>query len=125
METDFDFHEWACLAKTDPEAFEQLRAKCIDQFICASGKHKRRLEGLQFKIDAKRKLSHTADKALVVISQMMVKSLNELGDELKSLSHDAKNPSVIRHVYTAVESPSCKVLPLLPRHDRSPDRVRL
>lgn len=114
MDTDFDFHEWASLAKTDPDAFEQRRMKCIDQFISGSGRHRKRLEGLQFKIDAERRLAHTPEKALVVISKMMVRSLNLLGEELKSLSEETNKPSAGENVRAPIEQPSCKVIYLPP-----------
>lgn len=127
MNTDFDFQEWASLAKTDPEAFEQRRLNYIDQFLSGSGKHRRRLEGLQFKIDAERKLAHTPEKALVVISKLMVESLNELGEELKSLSDETKKLSASEEACAPVakELPSCKVIYLLPRHARSLDEFHV
>lgn len=121
MHTNIDFQEWAYLAKNDPEAFEQRRVKYIDQFLNGFGQGKRRLEGLQFKIDAQRKLAHTPGNALVVISKMMMKSLNELGLELRKLSDETKMPSAGKCANSQIELPSCEVIYLLPKHDSSRD----
>ncbi|KAF0191873.1 MAG: hypothetical protein FD165_1596 [Gammaproteobacteria bacterium] len=52
----FDFDEWQRLAQTDPAAFEDWRASVIRQFIeQAPPDRRRRLEGLQWRIDMERR----------------------------------------------------------------------
>ena len=43
METEFDFQEWALLAKESPEAFERRRREAIQHFLDASDEEQRRL----------------------------------------------------------------------------------
>lgn len=111
---DFDYQEWASLAKTDPEAFELRRVQYIDKFLNNAGKHRQRLEGLQFTIDATRRLAHTPPMALLAISKRMIQSLSDLGDELAALE------LLTRGECAAVapmkkELPPCKVIRLPPR----------
>ena len=52
METEFDFQEWALLAKESPEAFERRRREAIQHFLDASDEEQRRLgRSLQREID--------------------------------------------------------------------------
>ena len=54
-ESDFDFEEWALLAKTDPAAFEAKRKEAIAQLIAgATPRMQERLRGLQWRIDMDR-----------------------------------------------------------------------
>lgn len=85
MNLDFNFNEWVFLAKTNPEGFERYREQCINQFLSQSGRHRRRLEALQSRIDVERELAPTPEAALAVISYKMCQSLSLLGEEIKSL----------------------------------------
>ncbi len=85
MNLEFHFNEWAFLAQTNPEGFERYRAKYIDQFLRQSGRHRRRLEALQSRIDAERELAPTPEAALASISYKMCQSLTMLGDEMQIL----------------------------------------
>lgn len=50
-----DFEQWAALAKSDPEAFEEKRRAIIAQFIGDAPPHRQaRLQGLQWRIDVER-----------------------------------------------------------------------
>lgn len=114
VDMDFDYQEWAALAKTDPEAFEFRRAQYIKQFLNGSGRRKQRLEGLQFKIDATRRLAHTPPMALLAISKLMSQSLSDLGDELTALEHLVRGEGAVVAPMDK-EQPPCKVIPLPPR----------
>ena len=49
---DFDFDEWAKLARDNPEAYEDKRRKMLQEIIeNTSPEVKRRMQGLQWKID--------------------------------------------------------------------------
>ena len=62
MQTDvsqFDFDMWSNLAKTDPEAFEAKRQEEIKRVIDrAPERLRRRLEGVQWRIEMVRRLHH-------------------------------------------------------------------
>lgn len=77
------------LAKQDPEALEALRQREINALIdSAPAEMQRRLRGLQFQIDAKRKLSKTPMAACMAISKMMFDSVYELNDVLNGTKND-------------------------------------
>lgn len=72
----FVFEEWAELAQTNPQAFEQQRQQFIDSFISnLPGKQRSRLERLQWRIDMERKRAATPLSACVRISRMMMDSV--------------------------------------------------
>lgn len=85
MDLDFNFNEWAFLAKTNPEGFERYREQYIGQFICQTGRHRRRLEALQSRIDVERELAPTPEAALAIISRHMCDSLCQLAHEMQDL----------------------------------------
>ena len=67
----FDFDAWARLAKSDPEAFERQRAQVIEGAIRSSSPRiQQRLRGLQFRVDAQRRLSRHPLGACIRISRM-------------------------------------------------------
>lgn len=71
----FDFDAWASLARDDPEAFEARRRGLIDQLIeRAQPRQRRRLLGLQFRIDMERRRSRTPMAACVRIQELMWES---------------------------------------------------
>jgi hypothetical protein len=84
------FNEWAFLAKTDPEVFEQRRVQCINKLLSMSGQQKQRLRALQSRIDAQRKRANSPQEAVIAISDLMCKSLSDLACVLKNLSVDLK-----------------------------------
>lgn len=78
--TDFDFDEWVRLAKEDPDAYENMRTKMIQEIIDnTSPEVKRRMQGLQWQIDQIRSTSHNPMASCLRISQMMWDSV--LGDD--------------------------------------------
>lgn len=74
-----DFEVLMQLAMDDPEAYETERQAIIDSFLASVPENKkRRLIGLQWKIDQVRKLSKTPLAACLAISSMMQDSLDQL-----------------------------------------------
>lgn len=82
----FDFEAWARLARENPEAFERRREQEIRKLIDARPDRRHRLEGLQFRIDAERKLARTPLKACLRISTLMWNSFYDLKDQLDGLA---------------------------------------
>jgi hypothetical protein len=69
----FDFNLWTKLASDEPERFESMRKQFIDNEISnAHSSNRRRLNGLQFQIDMKRKRANSAMEACISISRMMM-----------------------------------------------------
>lgn len=89
-EDKFDFESWAELAQNDPEAFEAKRASLMEEVIAQSPSHyQRRLEGIQFQVDSKRRLAKNPIDALQKIYGMMMDKVyndNGLLDALESLT---------------------------------------
>jgi hypothetical protein len=82
----FDFEAWATLARENPEEFERRREQEIRKVIDARPDLRHRLEGLQFRIDAERKLARTPLKACLRISALMWDSFYALKYELDGLA---------------------------------------
>ena len=77
--TELDFDTWADLARTDPDAFEQMRLEAIDAFINSVPERNRdRLRRFQWRIDQERRRAKTPLAACIRLSSMMWQSL--LGD---------------------------------------------
>lgn len=71
-DTNFNFDEWAKIAKEDPDAFEDMRKKMIQDVIEATSPEvKKRMQGLQWKIDNIRSTSPNPMASCLKISQMM------------------------------------------------------
>lgn len=98
------------LARDDPEAFEDLRRKLVGELIeRAPEATKRRLRGLQFRIDDIHRRSSNSLGATVKIYRMMWQSFLRLHDELTNFSEPVETP---RH--------SAQVLDFRPRKHVSP-----
>ena len=67
----FDFESWFKLFESNPEEFEKQRKKVIDELIISS-REKRRLNGLQFKVDMERKRSKTPIGSCVRLSNILM-----------------------------------------------------
>jgi hypothetical protein len=85
-DTGFDFEAWAALARENPEEFERRREQEIRKVIDSRPDLRSRLEGLQFRIDAERKLARTPLKACLRISTLMWNSFYDLKDQLDGLA---------------------------------------
>lgn len=67
-----DFDTWSALAHSDPNAFEALRMRLIDDVIRrAPPQRQHRLRCLQWRIDQIRRTSHTPMAACLRLSNMM------------------------------------------------------
>lgn len=101
VEEDFDFNAWAALARTDPEGFARRRLAWINAAISsAQRKNRARLERLQFRIDAKRRLARTPVNACLQLSAMMWDSFFDMKESLASFSgqpnlHIGNKPDVV------------------------------
>lgn len=72
------------LAKLSPSELEELRRREVDNIIeQAPERVRRRLRGLQFEIDARRRLHKSALGSCISISQMMQESLERLNAALQ------------------------------------------
>jgi len=70
------------LAREDPHAYEALRRELLESFIeSAPARHKRRLRGIQFRVDHERRLSRSALGSTVRIYQLMWQSFLCLNSE--------------------------------------------
>ena len=106
----FDFEAWAKLAKEDPEEFERRRVEEIRKVIDARPDLRHRLEGLQFRIDAERKLARTPLKACLRMSTMMWDSFYDLKGQLDGLAAGVRGTAPL--VTIAISSRSADVIPL-------------
>jgi hypothetical protein len=68
----FDFDQWAALARDDPAGFERQRRARVDALILrALPEQRRRLRGLQFRIDMERRRARTPMAACVRLQSLM------------------------------------------------------
>ncbi len=118
--TEFDFDEWAKLAKEDPDAFENKRQQIIQDVIDKSSqKIKRRMQGLQWQIDQVRATSANPMASCLKISQMMwdkTTGENGLVDHLQILSEPG-------HIRDSLEQPrqSATIMDLTDRLNKEKD----
>lgn len=95
---EFDFNEWAKLAKKDPDAFEIKRQQMIQGVIDKSSpKIKRRMQGLQWQIDQVRATSANPMASCLKISQMMWDTTigeNGLVDHLQQLTDTSRSREI-------------------------------
>lgn len=84
----FDFEYWRDLASKDPEAFEQKRLETIETFLAdvPSDEMKRRLRGLQWRVEMERKRSYNAMDSAIRIYDMMWDSVARNYEELQKLA---------------------------------------
>ena len=94
-DAEFDFDEWAKLAKENPDAFENKRQQMIQDVIdTSSPKIRCRMQGLQWQIDQIRATSTNPMASCLKISQMMWdKTIGEDGlvDHLQQLTDASHN----------------------------------
>ncbi len=108
-EKKFDFEYWRNLAATDASAFETARRQAIDDLIEAAPgeRQRRRMKGLQWRIDCIREASPNPMDACLKLSDMMWESLlgeDGLLDRLRGL--EGKDPARLAPRFPA------KVVPL-------------
>ncbi len=117
----FDFEYWRELAATDAAAFETARRQAIADLIDSAPeeRQRRRMRGLQWRIDCIRDASPNAMDACLKISSMMWDSV--LGDDgllerLRAL--EGKGPLPVKPRFPA------KVIPLMPNATKDgPDKA--
>ncbi len=74
----FDFEAWARLARRDPEKFEVQRTRMIERIIeSADDDQRRRLRGLQFRIDMERRRARNPMDACIRLNRMMSQYFEE------------------------------------------------
>jgi hypothetical protein len=108
-EKKFDFDYWRNLAATDAAAFETARRQAIDDLIEAAPgeRQRRRMQGLQWRIDQIRETSPNAMAACLKLSNMMWETLlgeDGLLDRLRAL--EGNDPTRLAARFPA------KVIPL-------------
>lgn len=86
------FEDLAALAKQNPMEFEALRIRLCHQLINSAPEHSRkRLLGIQFKIDMERKKARSPMAACLKISSMMNDSLIALNEALANPQEYVRN----------------------------------
>jgi hypothetical protein len=78
---EFDFDEWAKLAKSSPEEFEERRRAVIEAQISNSG-NVRMLQGLQCRIEMERMSARTPMKSCLRLSTLMSDAFLNMNDVL-------------------------------------------
>lgn len=89
--------DWARLAQQDPEAFEAMRLKLVDDYIKnAPSDIQKRLECMQWKIEHIRRQADNPTEAFTAITEMMWESTRKLGHTHNDLldACGGKAPSV-------------------------------
>ncbi len=82
----FDFDAWRVLAQNDPDAFEAARAKAVRELIDEMpAESRRRLIGLQWRIDMERTRAANPTAAFLKLSDMMWDSFYRQREQLKLL----------------------------------------
>lgn len=77
------FDELKKIAQEDPEALERFRQQQVDAIIENAPAHiQRRLRGIQFQVNCRRRLHKSALGSCISISKMMQESLQELNQAL-------------------------------------------
>jgi len=72
MTSQFDFDEWARLARQDPAAFETRRARLLEQAITTAPERLRpRLRAVQWRIDQERRRAGSPLGACLRLQQML------------------------------------------------------
>jgi beta-N-acetylhexosaminidase len=105
---EFDFQEWASLAKDDPDAFERKRQEAIEAYIARVPEgEQQRLRGLQFRIDMERQRASNPLSACIRINKMMMDQFTTLRGALDELKSEVEGH---RPSYPRAEPVSAEVL---------------
>jgi hypothetical protein len=87
MEPQFEFEQWARLARENPEEFERRRTAVIEAVIArASPRLAPRLRGLQFRLDVERLKARTPLGAAVRMQTLMWEQVEQLRTALNQLT---------------------------------------
>lgn len=99
------FEELSALARSDPGAFEALRGELVEDFIAhAPQRLKKRLRGLQFRIDGQRRIARSDYAAALKLFGMMWDSFDRLAGLWREL------PDELRHGSNQRLAPPAKIL---------------
>ncbi|MCK4744310.1 MAG: DUF3135 domain-containing protein [Sulfuriflexus sp.] len=113
--TQMDFDDWLQLAMNDPDAFETARTAAIQAFLASTPAHSRkRLTGLQWRIDMMRESSRTPMAACQAIYSMMWDKLagdHGMLDSLKMFTNEGFDNLQPTH--------NADILPFQPRLEES------
>jgi hypothetical protein len=87
------------MARNDPQGLEALRRRLTRQVIdrASNDVSRRRLEGLQFQVDAERKKARSPMAACMRISEMMCQSLAELHKSMVRRFNLPEGMSLLAH----------------------------
>jgi hypothetical protein len=90
-----DFDILLDMARNDPEGLETLRRSLTGAVIASamSPNTRRRLHGLQFRVDMERRRARTPLAATIRISEMMCHSLADLHRSMVTLEEDDQSPA--------------------------------
>ena len=84
---DFNFDEWAELAKSDPAEFEERRQQTLRVAVeQAPARHRRKLEGTLFRIEANRAKAKNPLHHAILAAQLMWASFEEMRASLNQVS---------------------------------------
>lgn len=102
----FDFDYWMELHEADPVAFEQKRAELIQAEIAKAPEHlQRRLNGIQFELDAKRSLSDSPLESCMQMSSQMWESFDMMRTQLNALARpEALTEDEVQKLQKPIES---------------------
>ena len=105
------------MARNDPEGLETLRRSLTSAVIASarSANSRRRLQGLQFKVDVERRRAATPLAATIRISEMMCRSLADLHASLVTPADEEPG-----HMRSCGESANCRHRPRGLRPDDTP-----
>ena len=85
-----DFDKLREMAQHDPEGLERLRVQLCDQLIqSAPEAYRRKLRGLQFRVDMERRRAKSPMAACIAISSMMHDSFDRLRQVLNEAAGNA------------------------------------
>jgi len=81
----FDFDQWATLSRTDPKAFEHLRAQVMESYYQQMNVQARPwFEKIRWRIDMERARSHTPLQCCIRLSSLMWDRFFDLNEILQS-----------------------------------------
>ncbi|MFA7281243.1 MAG: DUF3135 domain-containing protein [Sterolibacterium sp.] len=123
--------ELSRLAHDDPQAYETLRREFVENFIeNAPDKYRKRLRGIQFRVDHERQLSHTALGSTVRVYKMMWDSflcLNSTWQEITGIGDRCDFTFELRSSEKELPKTSAQILefkPPLPLADHARIPIR-
>lgn len=97
------------MAQRDPEGLERLRVELCDQLIqSAPEAYRRKLRGLQFRVDMERRRAKSPMAACIAISAMMHDSFDQLR---QALNEAAGNATTVAGTSRHDGATAAKVLP--------------